>query len=387
MVHIKTLRRAEMAKKKLGLYIHIPFCRRKCLYCDFCSFTDKSREYVTRYAERLCKEIDAWGRECGGYTVDTVYFGGGTPTLLSLKDFERVMSTVFTSFSVDPECEISSECNPATADLEYLKGLRALGVNRLSIGLQSTHDNELRALGRIHSYSDFIEIYKNARRAGFENLSADLMYGIPEQTLRSFEGSLREMISLSPEHISAYGLKIEEGTPFGKRANTLVLPDEDAELDMYMMCGDILSENGYNKYEISNFAHKGYESKHNMKYWRCEEYIGVGVSAHSYFRDERFANSRDMESYMQGKDITCGRVSIGAQEKQTEYVMLRMRLCDGVNKKEFRELFGVDFDGVYGKKLAKYILQGYLRDAKEAIAFTDKGFFVSNFILSDILEF
>ena len=372
---------------KLGIYIHVPFCRQKCLYCDFCSFTGRDGEGISEYVSALCREIESRADSCRGYSVDTVYFGGGTPTLMSARDFERVLDRLYSLYSIEGDCEISSECNPATADGEYLRALRTLGVNRLSIGLQSANDNELRALGRIHSYADFVEIYKNARRAGFENISADLMYGIPLQTAESFEYTLERLTALSPEHISAYGLKIEQGTPFGKMREKLVLPDEDAEYDMYMRCTEYLACAGYDKYEISNFARRGYESRHNVKYWKCEPYLGFGVSAHSYFEHERFSNSRDIEGYIGGFDIIAERRRIDASERIAEYVMLGMRMREGISRSLFEEKFGKSFDLLYGGALERYISAGYVISERDRVFFSDKGFFISNYILSDILDF
>ncbi|MBQ8140221.1 MAG: radical SAM family heme chaperone HemW [Clostridia bacterium] len=373
--------------KKLGIYIHIPFCIQKCMYCDFCSFPKSEEGLIEGYVSALCRDIESRAADCLGYTVDTVYFGGGTPTLLPINEFERIIDTLRKNFCIDTDCEISSECNPATVDLDYLLKLREIGVNRLSIGLQSSNDMELRALGRIHSYSDFVSTYNDARKAEFENISADLMYGIPYQTADSFKKTLSDVVSLAPEHISAYGLKIEEGTPFFKMADELVLPDEDAEYEMYTMCTDFLAENGYDKYEISNFSRKGYECRHNIKYWNGDEYLGFGISAHSYFGGERFSNSRDIEAYIKGLDVTEERRVITPRERMAEYVMLRMRLKAGVEHKAFFERFGRDFSEIYGYRLEKYAKDGYVRQTAGNTFFSDKGFFVSNFILSDILDF
>lgn len=373
--------------KKLGLYIHIPFCVQKCLYCDFCSFAGCDGELMRAYVSRLCDDIEQWSERCGEYSVDTVYFGGGTPTLLSVSEFESLIEIVSRRFKFESGCEISCECNPATADLDYLRALRSLGVNRLSIGLQSANENELRAIGRIHSYPDFVDTYNRARSAGFDNISADLMYGIPEQTLESFDRTLEELIKLEPEHISAYGLKIEDGTPFGRMRDSLILPGEDIEYDMYMLCSERLEKAGYNKYEISNFAHKGYESRHNIRYWMSEEYLGFGVSAHSYFADRRFSNSRDIGAYIRGRDITEENRYIASSEKMTEYVMLRMRMTRGVEHGDFKRRFGEDFEEMYQKKLGRYLKQGFVISDGDRTYFSDRGFFVSNYILSDILDF
>ncbi len=373
--------------KKLGLYLHIPFCVKKCFYCDFCSFPKPDATLVSSYVDALCREIEGYAEGCRNYLVDTVYFGGGTPTLLPIREFEKIFSSIEKSFSLDAKAEISSECNPATADREYLWALRSLGVNRLSIGLQSANDNELRALGRIHTYDDFVTLYRDARKAGFENISADLMYGIPEQTADSFKKTLFELVTLAPEHISAYGLKVEEGTPFGKMADRLILPDENIEYEMYVTCTNYLLQNGYAKYEISNFARSNFESRHNIKYWKGDDYIGFGVSAHSYFEGVRYSNSRDINGYISGVDITDEKRKIPPTEQMTEYTMLGMRMSCGVNVVEFKKRFGVDFDSVYAEKLKKYIDGGYVLSKGNSRAFSDKGFFVSNFILSDILEF
>ncbi len=373
--------------KKLGIYIHIPFCVQKCLYCDFCSFPKSDELLKKKYVSALCNEMEHISQKCSEHIVDTIYFGGGTPTLLDISLFEQIISSLYRCFKTDNQCEISCECNPATADVEYLASLHSLGVNRLSIGLQSSNERELATLGRIHSYGDFVSTYRDARRAGFENISCDIMYGIPEQTIESFEKTLFDIVSLDAEHISAYGLKIESGTPFGKMRKGLHLPDEDCECKMYMLCGDYLSKHGYDKYEISNFAKRGFESKHNLKYWLGDDYIGFGVSAHSYFEGDRYANSRDIEGYVKGLDITESRRTILGVEKQTEYVMLRMRLRKGVEHSAFEKKFGCRFEDLYGNRLSEYIKNGYVVSGDSNTFFTDKGFLVSNYILSDILDF
>ncbi|MBQ8850106.1 MAG: radical SAM family heme chaperone HemW [Clostridia bacterium] len=369
----------------LGIYIHIPFCIKKCRYCDFCSFPDKDGERVRKYTDELCRRISEAAQGCKDYTVDTVYFGGGTPTLLPIDRFERIIEALG-AFRISDEAEITAECNPATADHEYLRRLRTFGVNRLSIGLQSTHENELSALGRVHSFVDFKATYFAARDAGFSNISADLMYGIPYQTEESFEESLKNLAELSPEHISAYGLKIEQGTPFYKMRDKLPLPDEDAECAMYLGMTEILSEYGYEKYEISNFAKKGFESRHNLRYWRGEEYLGFGVAAHSYFRGERFGNSRDIDDFLRGESIECERYAVDEKEQFNEYVMLSLRLCEGIDLGEFQMRAAKSFFEFF-PKAKTLISEGYMRENGGRIAFTDKGYLVSNTILSDMIEF
>ncbi len=375
-----------MKNKKLGIYIHIPFCIRKCNYCDFCSFPDTKGDIIERYVNALCERIRDFSPLARNYSVDTVYFGGGTPTLVSPDSFEKILSLLFSEYDIEKNAEITCECNPASIDAEGLAALRRLGINRLSIGLQSANENELRALGRIHSFEDFKRTFLDAREAGFENISADLMYGIPYQTRESFEKTLNALIALSPEHISAYGLKVEDGTAFAKlyEKGELILPDEDTEYDLYCDAERILSDSGYERYEISNFAKRGYGSRHNLRYWQGEEYIGFGVAAHSYFGGERFGNSRDIDAFMRGEDIVCERSTVTEEEKLWEYVMLSLRLATGLDREKFRLLSGKSIEEAF-PTISKFISEGFLSDDGKSIAFTTKGFFVSNYILSDLM--
>ena len=373
-------------KKSLGLYLHIPFCLQKCYYCDFCSFSGNTEERMASYVEELCRRMAGMAPSAADSVVDTVYFGGGTPTLLPLSCFERLLSLIRERYEVSENCEITCECNPATADLDKLRGLRSLGIDRLSIGLQSAHDRELALLGRAHSFADFERIFSDARRAGFDNLSADLMYGIPEQTLESFRHSLEQLRALAPEHISAYGLKIEEGTPFFFRRDRLRLPDEDTEYAMYLLCGELLGERGYEKYEISNFARKGRESRHNLRYWLGEEYLGFGVAAHSCFGGVRFGNSRDMAGFLGGQDITAERTVLTERDRFNEYVMLRLRLTRGIDGADFFRRFGQTPREAF-PQLGALIQGGLIREREGRYSFTDHGFFVSNAILAQLLRF
>ena len=262
-------------KRNVGIYIHVPFCLSKCHYCDFCSAQRVDDEKKENYVARACEEIEIRAEKIGASgdvpIADTVYFGGGTPTLLTGEQLERLSWAVKRNFGIAEGAEITAEANPKTADREKLLGMRRAGINRLSIGMQSTHDGELRALGRIHNFADFERIFNDAREVGFDNISADLMYGIPEQTRESFSESVRRLAALSPEHISSYCLTVEEGTNFHRRRDKLNLPDEDRVAEMYAEMSNILAESGYNKYEISNFARDGRESRHNLKYWEYED--------------------------------------------------------------------------------------------------------------------
>ncbi len=373
-------------KKSLGIYIHIPFCIQKCLYCDFCSFPDKGRDTMELYTDELCRRIEKFSLRCADFRVDTLYLGGGTPTLLPLSCFQRLMDTLRRCYELSEDCEISCECNPATADRDALSCLRKLGINRLSIGLQSASDDELRLLGRAHSFSEFQQLLAHARAVGFDNISVDLMYGIPSQTLESFRQTLSALAELSPEHISAYGLKIEEDTPFARIRNSLSLPDEDTELEMYRLCTDFLRQHGYEKYEISNFAREGKESKHNLRYWLRKDYVGFGVAAHSCFEEVRFGNSRDLEAFLKGQDITEERTLLTPRDIFNETVMLSLRLTRGIDCAQFEERFGASIEELF-PALPSFIQHGFLIRDRGRLFFSDEGFFVSNSVLSELLRF
>ena len=369
---------------KVGIYIHVPFCRSKCYYCDFCSKTRADEEIKSLYVKALCREIEKVSKRIGDARpkADTVYLGGGTPTLLSPKQLGELLDTVDREFGIDNGAEITAETNPKTVDEKKLCEIRKAGINRLSIGMQSVHDNELRALGRIHTFSDFFDTYIGARQAGFDNISVDLMYGIPEQSMESFKRSVETLALTSPDHISSYSLTVEEGTPFWNRRDKLVLPDEETVSEMYFMMGDILRVYGYEKYEISNFAHKGSESRHNLKYWNREDYIGFGPAAHSFYGGIRFAHSRDIEAYIRGENIIESSDVIAGEEAMDEYVMLRMRLARGIDVAEFERLFGIDFEERYGHVYRRFSPEYVVFDGAFC-RFTDKGMLVSNYILSE----
>lgn len=371
----------------LGLYLHIPFCRSKCLYCDFCSFPHPKEDVMEAYVLALCRDLEARAKDCAEYTVDTVYFGGGTPSLLPPRLLLRVLETVFRCYRVAKDAEITLECNPATASRDAFVSLRSGGFNRLSIGLQSTQDGELRALGRIHTFADFTRTFGDARTAGFENVSADLMSGIPLQTVESYLQSIERLIALSPEHISAYGLIVEEGTPFHRMRDRLAIPDEEAAREMYFRGIEMLRAHGYAQYEISNFARPGYESRHNLKYWDCNEYLGFGVAAYSDFGGDRFGNSRDLDAYLRGESIECERETPTLDVRMNEYVMLRMRLCAGISSADFATRFGRSFEALFGCRMTSYERHGLIRRSGEVTAFTAEGFYLSNAVLSELLDF
>lgn len=379
---------------KLGIYVHIPFCQSKCAYCDFYSFVPGGEEIFERYTAALCSHMAYYKDAAKDRTVDTVYIGGGTPTVLPVKLLCKILDSIKKNFRVSKTAEITIEANPATADKKIFSRLRRHGVNRVSIGLQSADRGELKALSRIHSREEFEECFKAARQAKIQSISVDLMFGIPLQTVESLLRSIDYVTRLRPEHISLYNLKIEQGTRFAKIRDTLSLPDEDTEYAMYEKAVSMLERRGYMQYEISNFAKEGKASRHNLRYWNCEEYLGFGPAAHSFFNNSRYSFVRNIERYIKGVEnisdaagITENLEEISGRAGMGEYLMLGMRLKKGISFREFYMKFGCDFREMYGQKLGFYIKHGYMRETGEGVALTPAGMFVSNYILSDILSF
>ena len=370
-------------KKSLGLYLHVPFCVQKCRYCDFCSVAGRSADIISEYCRTLAMRAGEFAERAGDYCVDTVYFGGGTPSLMSLRDAERLIDVISSKYDVSGNAEITFECNPATADLEYFRGLRALGINRISMGLQSALDSELALLGRIHTAKEFSQTFDAARRAGFDNISADLMYGIPDQTMDSFRYSIDYLTAHEPEHISAYALSVEEGTYFYEHQNELALADDDTQSDMYLECVSRLGKSGYERYEISNFAKDGKYSRHNTRYWKRLDYLGFGVAAHSCFEGQRFGNSRDIAAFLRGEDITEELSLITAEDERAEYIMLGLRLAEGIDTAEFFARYGEKLEE--NPSVKRYIESGFMSFSGGKLAFEDKGFLLSNAILADII--
>lgn len=377
-------------EKKLGLYIHIPFCEHKCDYCDFYSIT-KFDDYV-RFVDTMLLQMEDYSQKATEYTVDTIYIGGGTPTVLPVKRMLELIDGIHRNFNVSDNVEFTMEANPATVDRKMLKKYRKAGVNRLSFGLQSAINEELKSLSRIHTFEEFVDSYELAKEAGFDNINVDLMYGIPHQTKHSLGYSLEQVCDLEPKHISLYGLKIEEGTPFFERKEKLSLPDEDSEYEMYKYAIDYLAFRGYRQYEISNFSVNGYKCRHNLKYWNCQEYIGIGPAAHSYFKDRRFSYKRNVAMFMDaleyvdsGVDIIEEDYIVTPEEKVDEYIMLNLRLTDGINTNEFKELFGKDFGEMFAKELKLYVDNGFMDFRNGHYFFTEKGMYVSNYILATFM--
>ena len=371
--------------KSLGLYIHIPFCISKCRYCDFCSFPHPKQETVKKYISVLKSEIEEYGTRYAEYTVNTVYFGGGTPTLLSADDLTSILKAIKLNFRLSRDAEITAECNPATADEKYFKAMRYEGFNRLSLGVQSMNDGELKRLGRLHSANDVKKAFADAKNAGFDNISADVMFGIPDQTAASLSQTLDEILALSPTHISLYGLKIEEGTYFARHEGELALPDEDEEYEMYMTSVKKLAKGGFARYEISNFAKEGFFSRHNMKYWQREDYLGMGISAHSCIGNLRFSENDNMENYsVQSREISSETIS--QHDILCEKIMLGMRLEQGVDFERLAKSHG-NIALKYRNALRAFVNDGYVTEENGTLRFTDKGMYISNYILSEILDF
>lgn len=373
-----------MRAKPIGLYVHVPFCLKKCAYCDFCSFISADFPKRSEYLDALCREIDSYANK--GIFLDTIFFGGGTPSLLSGDDFLKIVEHIRSSFTLSENPEFTIEANPKTLTEENLSAYISAGVNRVSLGLQSANKNELSALGRIHTYEEFLESYELLRKCGIENVNVDLMYGIPEETKDSFLNTLNKVTALSPEHISVYGLILEEGTPLYESIDSYRMPTEDEECDMYYLAADFLRERGYFHYEISNYAKAGFECRHNLKYWHCEEYIGVGLAAHSYFDGKRFGNTTDPYAYLDSKSgIITTEEALDSDSAAYEFVMLGLRLRDGFSLSEYKALFGKDFLHGREQKIAQFTGAGYITLSNDRIALTEKGFYVSNSILNELI--
>ena len=371
-----------MITDKRGLYVHIPFCLKKCDYCDFCSYVGVSTDLRRRYISALADEIKSYKRN-ERIVLDSIFFGGGTPTLLSEAELSLIVGAIKDSFILDKNLEFTFEANPKTLDSEKCRALKEHGVNRISIGLQSIHENELKGLGRIHTFSDFLHSYKLCREY-FDNISVDLMYGIPEQTKESFEKTLKEILLLNPNHISVYGLILEEGTPLYTSHKYMKMPSEDEECDMYYLAARILGECGFSHYEISNYAKAGFESRHNLKYWQMDEYIGVGLTAASCFDSKRYVNTGDFEEYFECIKGKYPR-NYESIDATYEYAMLGLRLKSGISLSEYREIFDVDFLLGREEKIQKFTDSKLIEISHGRLHLTESGFYVSNYILSELL--
>ncbi len=375
---------------KLGIYIHIPFCMRKCAYCDFYSIEDMDR--VSAYVEALIAQIRSFRSMGSRHLVDSVYIGGGTPSVLSGEDIRRILTAVRSSFSVSNEAEITIEVNPGTLDTSKLSAYREAGIGRLSMGLQSADNRELKMLSRIHTREEFESSFLLARLEGFENINIDVMYALPGQSRETLAATLDYVMALSPEHISFYGLKLEPGTPFdGDPQIAAAIPSEDVQYEMYLSSAKKMEDAGYMQYEISNFAKLGMECRHNLKYWNCEEYLGFGPGAHSFFGGRMFSYAKDITRFiaMPEDSVALFEENYIPTEREiaVQYVMLGFRLKRGIDTAAYEARFDDDFEARYQEKMKPFLLKKYILKTKTGYRLSKKGMLISNYILSEILDF
>ena len=388
-----------MQGKELGIYIHIPFCKQKCYYCDFVSFSNKE-EYIEKYVETLKREID--GYDLSNYNITTIYIGGGTPSRIPSEKIQEILEKIRQKISKNQtrweDIEITIELNPRTVDEEKIKKYKKIGINRLSIGLQSTNNKLLKEIGRIHTFEDFKDTYNTVKKVGFENINVDLMIGLPNQTISDVKDLLNEIIKLNPTHVSVYSLIVEENTKMEKLINNkeLQLPDEELERQMYWYVKNTLELNGYNHYEISNFAKKGKESKHNLNCWEQKEYIGLGLAAYSYLNGVRYGNTSDIEKYINVQDffnrseLEESGIRIvdevqSLEDKRKEYMLLGLRKIDGVSIQKFKEKFVENPIFLFRKELEKLVNEKLITIDGDCIRLTNKGLDLANIVWEEFV--
>ena len=408
--------------KELELYLHIPFCERKCAYCDFLSAPADLPVRIS-YIKKLQEEIAYYGAQYGEYQVSSIFFGGGTPTILEGYQLAAILETVKEHFNITTDAEITVECNPGTLTAGKAEKLVQAGFNRLSMGLQSADDRELQLLGRIHNFAQFLESYDLARKAGFQNINVDLMSALPGQTQKSWQDTLQKVTALRPEHISAYSLIIEEGTPFYERfaederireegGHPRLLPEEDVERQMYELTETFLQTKGYERYEISNYAKPGYECRHNCGYWIRKDYLGLGLGASSLVEHQRFQNTSDLKTYLEqeyspqcegqderiaetiqlqeetGLTQTGHHIHIETLDKKSEmeeFMFLGLRLMAGISRQQFEDTFRVTLESVYGEVLRKLKGEQLIEEVAGYVRLTEHGIDVSNYVLAEFL--
>ena len=408
--------------KELELYLHIPFCERKCAYCDFLSAPADLPVRIS-YIKKLQEEIAYYGAQYGEYQVSSIFFGGGTPTILEGYQLAAILETVKEHFNITTDAEITVECNPGTLTAGKAEKLVQAGFNRLSMGLQSADDRELQLLGRIHNFAQFLESYDLARKAGFQNINVDLMSALPGQTLKSWQDTVQKVTALRPEHISAYSLIIEEGTPFYERfaederireegGHPRLLPEEDVERQMYELTETFLHTKGYERYEISNYAKPGYECRHNCGYWTRKDYLGLGLGASSLVEHQRFQNTSDLKTYLEqeyspqcegqheriaetiqlqeetGLTQTGHHIHIETLDKKSEmeeFMFLGLRLMAGISRQQFEKKFQVTLNSVYGEVLRKLKGEQLIEEIAGYVRLTEHGIDVSNYVLAEFL--
>ena len=375
--------------EKISLYVHIPFCRSKCDYCDFYSLAGKE-DRMDDYQKALIKHLKETAPYVKGYPVESIYFGGGTPTFYGEKRLRELLGVIRRKYSVCHDAEITVEANPDSLDRRSLGWLRFAGFNRLSLGVQSACDQELAALHRPHTFEQAQMAFLAARSAKFKNISMDLIYGLPGQSMESWQQTVERILALAPEHLSCYGLKVEEGTPLAARvARGEVLPDDDMQADLDLWTVQRLAKAGYRQYEISNFAHPGFQSRHNLRYWMMKPYLGFGPGAHSDFGGKRFSFVRDLDTYingvLHGKTVVDSSEMIPQRERSGEYLMLYLRTTRGIEEWEYRRNYFMNFDTIEGK-LAEFEHRGWATRAGTRWRLTPEGFLISNRLIVELME-
>ena len=387
-----------MPSKELELYLHIPFCVRKCDYCDFLSMP-ANEELRRHYVDCLMEEIKQKAALCREYQVTSVFFGGGTPSILPGVQIWELMEALRRNFKIYEDAEITVECNPGTLTRQKLIYYKMAGVNRLSIGLQSANNQELQRLGRIHTYEEFLDSFGQARAMGFKNINVDLMSALPGQKQEDWINTLNKVLAVRPEHISAYSLMVEEGTPFYERYGEderrreqgeppLYLPSEEMEREMYLSTQELLRNKGYVRYEISNYAFPGREGCHNIGYWKLTPYLGLGLGSSSFLEEVRFSNTKDLKTYLSGENFSqedCAYVFLDKRQRMEEFMFLGLRMMEGISRSVFQQMFGIKLEAVYGNVLEQLQQQGLLKQQEGRVALTEAGISVSNYVLSEFL--
>ena len=372
--------------KEISLYVHVPFCKQKCFYCDFPSYSgleDLREDYV----EALCKEIED---KAQGYLIKSIFIGGGTPSYLETHQIEKMLNSI-SKLNFSKDMEFSMECNPGALEEDKLLTMINGGVNRISMGLQAVQDGLLKKIGRIHTFKEFEENFNLARKVGFKNINVDLMFGLPNQTVAEWKETLETIAKIGPNHISAYSLIIEEGTSFYKMwdEDKLILPVEDDEREMYEMTKDILKKYGYNQYEISNYAKKGYECEHNKVYWKCLPYLGVGSSSSSFMDGYRFKNINNVKQYIDYINLKNNaeeeRIENSLEDNIEEFMFMGLRLVEGIDKDEFKCRFGINIESIYKDIIVKNTIEGLLKEENNKIFLTEKGLELSNKVMSELI--
>lgn len=374
---------------KKALYVHIPFCKSKCNYCDFNSF-NANEKLMDEYIQALIKEMTLTKDKID--ILDTIFIGGGTPSILSLKNIEKLLRGIYENFSIKDDCEITMESNPKTLNLEKLKLLKSLKINRLSMGVQAVSDKNLKFLGRIHSFEDAKKMYNEALKVGFSNINIDMMFSYPNQSLKEWKHALEEVLKLNPKHLSIYSLILEEGTKLYDlyEEGSIEILDDQLDRKMYYFARDILEQNGYHQYEISNFAKDDYECEHNKIYWRCEEYLGIGLSAHSYLNSKRFYNKSNIDEYI--KDLENEKLPIKEikdltlDEKIEEKIFMNLRMNEGLSLDEFYKLFDIKLENLYSKEIEKLLKDELVVIKDGVIKLSKRGIDLSNKVFIEFLR-